>query len=113
MHDSVNVDVDVDVDADYVRLTTDLPNTYGDAIHTSDRSGLRCLNPYDVFRSAKVVLVLGFLQPTLLASCFTGFAAFGFVTIFLTFGIARIRYEQLFAITTLFPFYSCHWLSSP
>jgi hypothetical protein len=44
------------------------------------------------------------LQPTLPASCFTGFAAFGLAAIFLTVDIARVWYEYLFAITTLFPF---------
>jgi len=63
----------------------------------------------------KVVLVLGFLQPTLLgllACCFAGFTAFGGMTIFLALGIAGIRYEQIFVITALFPFDSCHWRSS-
>jgi hypothetical protein len=57
-------------------------------------------------------LVLGFLQPTLLTGGFTGFAALGFGAIFLALDIASVRYEQIFAITALFPFDSCHWKSS-
>jgi hypothetical protein len=56
---------------------------------------------------AEVVLVFGFCQPPSLAGRFAGFA-----TIFLAFDIAGGRYEQLFAITTFFPFDSCHWQSS-
>jgi len=70
------------------------------------------LNTLYVFWSGKISLVLGFRQPTLLACRFAGLATFGFTTIFLALGIARIWYKQIFAIAALFPFYTLHWQSS-
>ena len=47
-----------------------------------------------IVRPTKVVSVLGFLKPTLLACGFAGFAAFGLGTIFLALPVAVVGGEE-------------------
>jgi hypothetical protein len=62
------------------------------------------LHPLEVLGAAEVVAVLRLLQPSLLAVGFAGFTARWFSAVALPSKVARIRQEQLPAMTT---FFSC------
>jgi hypothetical protein len=71
------------------------------------------LHPRDVLGAAEVVTVLRLLQPSLLAVGFAGFTAGWFCAVALPPKVARIRQEQLLAMTTFLSRDCDHRLTPP